>query len=94
MNTKLFLSTPKKYLLIFSSFLLLSTTIPYIVGSGLDNPESFGSYLNGKGSLFIDDVQLAVKKNGIWKEIEVPHNGFEADLADITDKKIWMAPKR
>lgn len=47
----------------------------------------FGSYLNGKGSLFVDDVSLSVKEDGEWKKIEVPHSDFEADWSSITSKK-------
>ncbi len=46
MRTKLLLRNPKKYILLFSTLLLLSA-IPYFAGSGLDNPEPMGSYLNG-----------------------------------------------
>ncbi|MFK7812561.1 MAG: Ig-like domain-containing protein [Maribacter sp.] len=47
MKTKLLLKKPKKYILLFSALLLLSASaIPYFAGTGLDNPEPMGSYLN------------------------------------------------
>ncbi len=47
MKTKLLFGKPKKYLLLFSSLLFVSSIPYYFAGSGLDNPEPMGSYLNG-----------------------------------------------
>jgi len=47
MKTKLLLRKPKKYILLFSALVLLSASaIPFFAGSGLDDPEPMGSYLN------------------------------------------------
>ena len=45
MRTKLLRKKAKNYLLVISSLILLSA-IPYFAGSGLDNPEPMGGYLN------------------------------------------------
>lgn len=45
MQIKLLKTNSKKYLLVFSSLILLSA-VPFFAGSGLDNPEPMGNYLN------------------------------------------------
>jgi len=47
MRPKLRFRKQKKYLLLFSSLLFLSAIPYYFAGTGLDNPEPMGSYLNG-----------------------------------------------
>ncbi|TMM55901.1 T9SS type A sorting domain-containing protein [Maribacter algarum] len=47
MKTKLLLGKRKKYLFLLSSLLFLSAIPYYFAGSGLDNPQPIGSYLNG-----------------------------------------------
>lgn len=46
MKRKLHFVKSNKYILLIVSFLLLSASIPYFAGSGLDNPTPMGSYLN------------------------------------------------
>ncbi|MFS4493972.1 PQQ-dependent sugar dehydrogenase [Maribacter sp. 2308TA10-17] len=53
MKTKLLRKKSRKYLFVFASLLLFSAIPYYFAGSGLDNPEPMGAYLNGNfpGSL-------------------------------------------
>ncbi len=50
-----------------------------------------GSFVNGKGTLYLDDVQLHFKENGEWIEIPIMNGGFEADqVGTKTENSKWF----
>ena len=71
MKTRLLKAKSKKYLLIFSSFILLSAA-PYFAGSGLDDPEPMGSYLNANFP--------AILPQGLPYEPVFPNISFDSPL--------------
>ncbi|MEL7221897.1 MAG: S41 family peptidase [Bacteroidota bacterium] len=50
----------------------------------------FGCFMNGKGTLLIDDVQLAYQEQEEWIAIPLENNGFEADqIGTENEKSVW-----
>ncbi|MBE7639558.1 peptidase S41 [Salegentibacter sp. BLCTC] len=46
-----------------------------------------GSFIKGKGTLFLDDVHLYYKENNEWIEILIKNNGFEAKTIGKKNKQ-------
>src|SRR5690606_34784255 len=49
-----------------------------------------GSFMKGKGTLFLDDIHLYYKENGLWVEIPIKNNDFEADtIGQKNEESAW-----
>ncbi|MFK7936049.1 MAG: hypothetical protein AB8G22_21220, partial [Saprospiraceae bacterium] len=55
-----------------------------IIGNVDENPSQvlIGSYLNGKGTLLLDDLHVYYKEQGEWVEISVSNSDFEKELEE------------
>lgn len=54
---------------------------------------AFGCFLSGDGSLWVDDVRLAVRApGGEWQPVEVPNGSFEQGAAAAPEG--WLTPTR
>ncbi|MGO1752321.1 MAG: S41 family peptidase [Psychroflexus sp.] len=50
----------------------------------------FGSFIKGKGTMFLDDVRLHYKENNEWVEIPIKNNDFEAQtLGKRNEQSAW-----
>jgi len=54
-----------------------------------------GSFMNGKGTLYLDDVQLSFKENNEWIEIPILNGDFEANhIGSINDESKWKGESK
>ncbi|QED36681.1 peptidase S41 [Antarcticibacterium arcticum] len=54
---------------------------------GLASGLVLGSFMKGKGTLFIDDVHLYYKENNEWVEIPIMNNDFEANTIGVKNEQ-------
>lgn len=54
-----------------------------------------GCFMNGKGTVYLDDVELYFKDKEEWIEIPIKNNEFEGDqIGDKTDKSPWYGKSK
>ncbi|GAA4900851.1 hypothetical protein GCM10023311_28140 [Flaviramulus aquimarinus] len=71
---------------------------PYEIIGKIDTLGSklaFGSYVSGKGTLYLDDVHLYYKDNNEWVEIPIKNSDFEASsIGEKTEQSEWIGKSK